>query len=251
MRIPAALIVAAVLACAVGAAPAEATQGSVPPEVAEFAVAPDGLLSGLEDFYGPNADGQGIEFDETTEIGAVARVFTFTKEWLAGRETETPVGLANEWAVPVGVGGEPVGVAVIWINPGTVRPQLADFVPDPGFAEALPEVPVDAYLVSDEARAAWFALSPPTLTPLASGSSGVDEEVDLAEYQVRATRVEAPPADEGPSLGSALSVGTIVAVSLVVILVLLVPLARRRKGGAEEAEPEPPVEAEDGDPDGK
>ena len=230
------------------AAPAAATQGSVPIEVAEFATAPDGLVQGLDDFFGPGPDGEGIDFDETTEIGSVDRVFSFTPEWLAGGAEDAPVRLANEWAVPVAVGGEPVGVAVIWINPATVTPQLADFVPDPAFAESLAAVAADAFLVEDRERGAWFSLEPPTLTALVSGNSGVAAQTALQAYQKAVSKpVEAPTVEEGPDLGAALSVGTIVAVSLTVVLVLLIPAVRRRRAGVEtepDGEPEPEAEPE-------
>lgn len=222
--------------------PASATQGSVPAEVAAFVAAPDGLVAGLEDFFGPGANGKGIDFDETTELGAIDRVFVFTPDWLAGAATESPVGLDNRWAVPVGVGGEPVGVAVVWINPATVRPQLADFLPDPAFAAALPGIADDGWLVSDPARGAWFALAPPTLTALVTGSSGVAGDTSLSSYQAAVSRPSEAPAS-APNPGSVLSVATIVGVVLVVVLVLLLPAVRRRRG-AGEAEPELELELE-------
>jgi hypothetical protein len=224
------IALAAVLAAA---APAAATQGSVPPEVAQFATAPDGLILGLDDFFGLGADGEGIDFDDSTEVGTVGRVFTFAQGWLEGRTTETPVALANEWIVPISVGGEPVGVAIIWINPSTVRPQLADFLPDPAFASALAEVAEEAWLVHDEARDAWFAFVAPTLTSLVTGTSGVAGDVALTAYQRDVTRAEesTSASDEGTSLSAALSVGTIVAGSLIVVLVLLIPVVRRRRAG--------------------
>jgi len=228
---------AAVALVALGAllpAPAaSATEGSVPVEVAAFVVAPDGLVAGLSDFFGPGADGGGIDFDETTAFGTVDRVFTFTPAWLSGTATDAPVGLANEWAVPVSVSDTAIGVALVWINPGTVRPQLADFVPDPAFATALADVADTSYLVRDEPRSAWFALDGTALTTLVAGASGVSGDTALAPYQrlVTASEDAAPPADEGATLGSVLSIGIIAAVSLVVILVLLVPVAWRRRRG--------------------
>lgn len=246
----------AVALAALGAvAPAaSASQGSVPLEVAEFAAAPDGLVASLEDFFGPGANGKGIDFDDSTEIGPVSRVFTFSAAWLAGGTTKASVDLANRWTAPVSVGGSGVGVAIIWINPATVRPQLADFVPDPGFARALAELADDAWLIDDEARGAWFGLGPLTLTPLVTGTSGVTSDTRLTTYQAMLTMAGDPPVeDEQPPLGSVLSAGTIVAVALVVILALLVPVAwRRRRAAAAEptaaAEPDEP-EAEPDDPD--
>jgi len=239
VSIPVRVIAAAGVALAVlwGTAPAAvASAGSVPVEVAEFATAPDGLITSLDDFFGPGADGKGIDFDDSTEIGAVDRVFTFSPAWLAGETTKTPVDLANQWTAPVSVGGKAVGVAIIWINPSTVLPQLADFLPDPDFATALVGVAADAWLVNDEPRGAWFALGPLTLTPLVVGTSGVSSDTRLTTYQAMLTMADDPPvAADGFNLGSALSVGTIIAVALIVVLALLVPLVWRRR----KARPEP------------
>lgn len=237
VRVPAALFAAAALVVGLGA-PAHASEGSVPLEVAAFVTAPDGLIASLDDFFGPGADGGGIEFDDTTETGAVARVFAFSPEWLAGETTDEPVELVNQWAAPVSVGGKAIGVAVIWINPATVRPQLADFVVDPAFAEGLADLPADAWLVGDEPRGAWFVLAPPVLTPLVVGTSGISGETPLADYQSDITAAPAQPAAEkAADLGSALSVATIVGGALVVALALLVPLLwRRRKAASAEAD---------------
>lgn len=218
-------VVAALLAMMLGAAPAAATQGSVPPEVIVFATDPDGLVLSLEDFFGVAADGTGIDFDDTTEIGRVDRVFSFTPDWLAGERTGTPALIANQWVAPVRIADEPVGVAVIWINPGTVRPQLADFLPSPELAAALVDLPAEASLVFDDERIAWLLLEEATLTPVLGDGS----PTTLTAYQRGLAPDDAAPAAEGVNLGSVLSVGIIVAVALVVVLVLLIPLARRRR----------------------
>ncbi|CAN5199828.1 hypothetical protein BH09ACT5_BH09ACT5_14770 [soil metagenome] len=247
------VVLVALLGAAALAGPAVASEGSVPPEVAEFAADPDGLVASLEEFFGPGADGEGIRFDESTEIGAVHRVFTFSPDWLACRETYAPVGLANEWVVPVSVDGGHLGVAVIWINPGTVRPQLADFTEDAGFADALALVADDSYVVSDEARGAWFELAQSGITPLLAGGSGVDGQIPLAQYRAVAAQPEEAPVEEAPSLGAALPVGAIAVVALVVVLVVLVPLVRRRRAGDErdderDDEPEPEGDAGEDEP---
>ena len=228
-------VVAALLAVLVGpgALPASATQGSVPPEVTLFATDPDGLVLSLEDFFGIAADGSGIDFDDTTQMGRVDRVYSFTPQWLAGERTETPVLIANQWVVPVRIADEPVGVAVIWINPDSVRPQLADFLPTPEFAGALVDVPAEAFLVFDDERVSWLLLDGVTLTPL----FGAGAPTTLSAYQRSLVAAEVGPAAEPVNLGSVLSVGIIVAVALVVVLVLLVPLARRRR--ARDLPPDP------------
>lgn len=219
---------------------ASATEGSVPAEIAAFVAEPDGLIASLDDFFGPGVGGKGIAFDDSTEFGRVDRAYVFSPDWLAGEQTDQPVALANRWTVPVSVSGDPIGVAIVWINPATVRPQLADFLPDGTFAAALADLPDDGYLVNDEPRAAWFVLEQPRLLVLVRGSSGVGSEVPLTTYQARVTDAEESTAQsETVNLGSALSVGTIVAVSLGVILVLLVPIAwRRRKGDVVPDDPE-------------
>jgi hypothetical protein len=235
LRVGAAAAVALAVTLA-GAVPARATEGSVPLEVATFVGAPDGLIAELEDFLGPGVDGTGIDFDDSTEMGTVDRVFTFSPAWLAGQQTDAPVSLANEWTVPVTVGGDPVGVAVVWINPTSVRPQLADFVPDVGFATALTDVPEGAYLVHDADRAAWFQLEQPRLLAIVSGTSGVRSETSLTLYQASLRdATDAPSPGQTADLGSILSVATIAAVTIIVILALLIPAAwRRRRSRADE-----------------
>lgn len=224
------VVLAALFAASLVAAPAAvATEGSVPVEVADFVAAPDGLLASLEDFLGPGAEGGGIAFDDSTELGPIDRVYAFSPDWLAGASTDTAVVLANEWAVPVVVAGDPVGVAIVWINPSTVRPQLADFAPVPGFAAALPDVPATAYLVHDVDRSAWLALDAPGITVLVSGTSGLSGDSRLDVYRAAISQATAPVQTEEVGLGTALSVGVIVAVSLIVILVLLVPIVWRRR----------------------
>ena len=224
--------VAVLLAVMLGAVPASATEGSVPPEVVVFASDPDGLVLSLDDFFGLAADGTGIDFDDTTTIGRIDRVFSFTPDWLAGEPSETPVLIANQWVAPVTIADEPVGVAVIWINPGTVRPQLADFLPSPDLAAALVDLPAESSLVFDDERASWLLLEQSTLTPLLGGGS----PTTLTAYQRGLSAADAAPPVESANLGSVLSVGIIVAVALVVVLVLLIPLARRRRAARPAAE---------------
>lgn len=236
MSYPVRIIAAAgvVLAALLGVGTAaSATEGSVPAEVADYAAAPDGLIAALEDFYGVGADGKGIDFDETTTVGRVDRAFGFTPDYLAGEDTDVPVLIANEWTVPVSIADKPVGVALVWINPATVRPQLADFVQDREFAGALADLPATASIVHDQPREAWLLLEETTLTPLlGSGST-----TTLAAYQ-RTLDTDAAPVEPGINLGSALSVATIVGVALIVVLVLLLPIVwRLRKARATVPEP--------------
>ncbi|HWH97711.1 MAG TPA: hypothetical protein VNS80_05030, partial [Pseudolysinimonas sp.] len=76
-----AVSLAAVLVLAPGA-PASA-EGSVPSEVAAY-VADGSLVAQLNDVYGVNADGEGIDFDETTKPGVIERVHVWSDELRAG-----------------------------------------------------------------------------------------------------------------------------------------------------------------------
>lgn len=232
VRIAAALIVGGTLV-ALGAAPAAASEGSVPIEVSTFVAASDGLVASLDDFFGVGSNGKGFDFDDTTTMGEVDRVFVFAPSWLADGTGATAVELSNEWTVPVSIADKSVGLAIVWINPSTVRPELADFVPDPDFGAALAGVPDGTYVVHDAPRDAWFLLAPPALTPVLSGTSGVSGPTTLTVYQGLLARSEPVASEPGLNPGSVLSFGIITAVALIVILVLLVPLARRR--GAEPA----------------
>ena len=79
MRWGAALAVA--LAGVVGSAgPAQASEGSVPLEVATFVAAPDGLIAQLEEFLGPGIDGTGIDFDDSTVRGTAWNCMPHLKE---------------------------------------------------------------------------------------------------------------------------------------------------------------------------
>ncbi|MDI1335958.1 MAG: hypothetical protein PSU94_07205, partial [Lacunisphaera sp.] len=238
VRLPAALVAAAALAVGIGAAPAQASEGSVPVEVADYVAAPDGLLAALDDFYGVGENGTGLDFDETTTTGQIDRVFAFAPAWLAGQQVDPPVELTNEWTVPVSIGDEPVGLAILWINPATVEPELADFVPDRDVAAALAAVADGTFVVHDAPRSAWFLLAPPDLTPVVSGTSGISGPSTLSVYQGLLAGPTPAAVDRGPSFASVLSVGTIVGVALIVILVLLLPLATRRRRAPDDP-PEP------------
>src|SRR5690606_1251301 len=143
-------VLAVPLAVALVLAPAVAAhaEGSVPAEVATY-VADGSLRAQLTDVYGLNAAGEGIDFDDTTTVGAIERVHVWSEAFRAGEETEHRVDLLNEWIVPVSIAEEAVGLATVWINPATVRPELASFTADPDLATALSEVPDGSSLVHD------------------------------------------------------------------------------------------------------
>lgn len=245
-RVVAGAVLAVGIAIA-GAPAAAASQGSVPAEVVAYAKDPDGLLARLDDLFGVDAGGDGIEFDETAGVGQLNRVFVFTPAFLAGEATETPVERANEWTAPIELRGEPLGLATIWINQSTVDPELADFVGDPELATALADVPADAYLVRDSQHDAWFTLVGEDLTLLVPGSTGLDAPTTLAAYQRWLADEQAATEPVQRSQVSGLAITVIVVSALVVVAVIVLPLvrdlARKRRVGPD-GEPEPEAEGE-------
>lgn len=240
LRVRAVALTGVVVALAAGAltvTPASASEGSVPAEVTAYANAPDGLVSRLDDLFGGSG---GIEFDDTTKVGQINRVHTFTEDFIAGLDTETPVELANEWTAPVTIADEPVGLATIWINPASVEPELADFVVDVDFTTLLSDVPAEAYLVRDSERAAWFTLDDGNLTALVSGTSGITGPTPVGVYQdLMINRSSQAPAEPSGPDAAAFAPALLIALAvLVVVAFLLVPqvVARRRDRVTREAE---------------
>ena len=262
-RIGAALtLLAAVALALVGAPAATASQGSVPAEVSAYAADPNGLVSRLDDLFGIGSGGAGIDFNETTDVGQLNRVFTFTEAFVAGVATDTPVERQNLWTAPITVNDDTIGLALIWINPASVAPELADFVRDPDLARALADVPADSYVVRDEQRAAWFTLAADELTPLVAGTSGVSGPTALDDFQLMMIDRPGEPTDAPQNSSLITPVAVIIVAFVGVVIILLVPqlLARRANrrgdGGAQpelapesvpapllETAPEPPAPA--------
>lgn len=242
-RIALAVLVATIATLAGGQA-ASASQGSVPAEVAAYAADPEGLLAAVDDVAGVGADGKGITLDDTAKVGQLNRVFVFTPAFLAGDETETPVERTNEWTAPIELGGKPLGLATIWINPASVAPELGSFAVGATIGAALRDVPADAYLVRDESHGAWFTLVGEDLTPLVAGTTGLDGATALADYQ-RSLLAEAAAVEPAPqSIAPLLSLAVIIVSILVIAAVLVAPVLRQRRRArpAEAAivtEPEP------------
>ena len=198
---------------------AAASVGSVPPEVRAY-VTGGGLVDRLDDIYGENADGEGIDFDETTTPGPISRVFLWTDARLAGDTEGKPARMANEWAVPVAVAEQPVGVAIVWINLETEQPELAEFTPDAEAATALGEVPDDAQLVRDVTTGAWFALAEELATPLVSGTSGVTEATPVDELELVLPPPDPEPSGDDPGFGLAIAVTAVLFTVIVTLLVV-------------------------------
>jgi hypothetical protein len=230
------------LARAGGLTPAE---GSVPSEVAAY-VADGSLLTQLNDVYGVNAEGDGIDFDDTTKPGTIERVHIWSAELLAGEETDHPVDLVNEWAVPISIADAPVGVAVVWINPATVKPELASFEADADLATALSAVPDGSSLVRDAASAAWLALAADgTLTPLVPGTTGLSTPVPLDDVALLPAGDGTPPAGGDPGTGVGFAIAVVLFLLAVIVVALVLPGLRAKKN-ADAAEPEDEVEVEVG-----
>ncbi|EAR24744.1 hypothetical protein A20C1_11716 [marine actinobacterium PHSC20C1] len=229
----------------VPAAGAAASVGSIPPDITEFANADDGLLTELEEYFGVDARGDGLDFSNGLELGEIDRIFLWSEAYRAGESTETPVQYVNRWKVPVLIGEEPVGVAMIGIDPATVEPEMIDFIHSAGTALALDDVDKDATLVHEPETKAWFSLTDGLIVPLVRGTSGLEAEITLAGYQTLLTDrgLEIVDPAPQPDRGSVQSVVLIVAAAVVLLLALLIPTLRgqlrerrERRGNAADAE---------------
>lgn len=233
----------------VAAASPASAEGSVPSEVTAY-VADGSLVAQLNDVYGVNAQGDGIDFDEMTKTGVIERVHVWSAELRAGEETDHPVDLVNEWVVPVTIADAPVGLATIWINPATVRPELALFEADPDLATALSAVADGSSLVHDVESAAWLALAADgTLTPLVPGTTGLSTPVPIDDVALLPP-VGAPGASGGdPGTGVGFAIAVVLLLLVVIVGALLLPGFRAKKpdAGAEpvtDEDTEPVAEAE-------
>ena len=225
----AALLCGLFAALALGpAGAAAASLGSVPAEVAAY-VANGGMVTRLNNVYGKNAAGAGVNFNATTKAGAISRVYEWTSTRLTNVKTDHPVQLTNNWVVPITIADKPVGLATIWINPQSAAPELANFEPMPGLAAALEAVPATAALVRDTTTHAWLALDAGTVTPLIAGTSGLSTPapVDSLTFSAGA----APAGPRPPVAGLVLAiigVGVVVAALLVALLLPRGRAARAR-----------------------
>lgn len=195
----------------------------VPEEVASYFAT--GLVPRLADLYGAST------YDATTKVGTVRRVLAFTKAFRSGAAT-TPTELTNNWVAPVSTKGDVVlGLATVWINPGSDQPELADFAPGSATVAALAAAPAGALLVRDDQVKAWFASDGTTITPLVPGKSGVTSALPNAEFRKKLLADAPTPAASEPSQG--LLVAGIVLGIVVVLLAgfVLLPDRRRRARG--------------------
>jgi hypothetical protein len=205
------------------------TEGSVPSEVTAY-VADGSLVAQLNDVYGVNAEGDGIDFDETTKPGVIERVHVWSAELRDGEETDHPLDLVNEWIVPISVADSPVGLATIWINPATVRPELALFQADAELATALSAVADGSSLVHDVESAAWLALAADgTLTPLVPGTTGLSTPVPLDDVALLPSSGGAGTSGGDPGTGVGFAIAVVLLLLIVIIVALVFPGLRAKK----------------------
>lgn len=245
---PAALL--ALLLAPAGLAHAATSEGSVPSEVRAY-VADGSLLHQLEDVYGLDAAGNGVDFTpETTTFGAIERVHVWSDALRAGEETDHPVDITNEWIVPVLLAEEPVGLATIWINPATVLPELASFDDDPDLATALSAVADGSSLVHDVESFAWLALAEDgTLTPLVPGRTGLSTPVPIDDIAILPAETAPPQGGGDPGTGVGLAMAVLLLLLAVIVVALVVPTVRgkraeKRAAAEADAEAEAPPVAE-------
>jgi hypothetical protein len=210
--------------------PAWGSEGSIPGEVATYASDPAGLIARLADLTGVDAQGNGLTFDETAKAGQLNRVFTFTADFVAGESTKTPIERTNEWTTPITIGDKLVGLATIWINPATIKPELAEFTQNLVIAKPLADIPADAYLIHDLHRHAWLTLQGEDLTAIVVGNSGLKSATTIAKYQTRVIKdAEQTASQPGSDSGPLILVGLAGAAALALILLRLIPGAPFRK----------------------
>ena len=222
----------AMLAVALGTLPARADTAPVPAQVSEYFAT--GLVPRLIDLYGPDA---GSTAD--TKVGQISRVHEWTQSFLAGTHTTIPTQLTNTWVAPVLLKDQPLGLAIVWINPATDLPELADFTVGSRIVSALAARPADATLLRDEEHAAWFALKDSMLTPLVTGTSGVRTPTPVQDYQASLTASAAPA--PATAMNQGLLIAGITLGVVVVLLAVFVVLPDRRRSTAES--PLPPEAA--------
>jgi hypothetical protein len=227
-RLSLAAVLVALSGVALAAQPAAADEPKVPEQVAGYFSAD--LIPRLADLYGGTKSG----YDATTKVGTVHRLLAWTAPFLAGRQTETPTELTNNWVATVtDKSDKPLGVATVWINPGSDLPELADYAPGTALAQALAKAPAGFMLLQDRPRSAWLATDGTSLVALVPGSSGVSGKTTPAAYEKRleaaaATAQAAKDAGTNPGLVIA---GIILGVAVLVLIAFILLPDRRRRAG--------------------
>ena len=155
------------------------------------------------------------------------RVHEWTAPFLAGTPTKLPTQLTNSWVAPVLLKDQPLGLAIVWINPASDLPELADFTAGSRIVSALAALPTDAALLRDEEHGAWFAVKDNVLTPLVTGTSGVRTPTPVRDYQASLTAAAAPA--PATAMNQGLLIAGITLGVVVVLLAVFVMLPDRRK----------------------
>jgi len=199
---------------------------TVPEPVARYVAA--GLIPRVEKLYGPGKDaGSGIAFDDTTKVGGIHRIYSWTSSFLSGTTTDAPTELTNTWVAPITVKDLPVGLATVWIDPESDDPELADFDLGPALVSALAKAPTGTVLIRDDSHSAWFASDGTTITPLVTGTSGVAVPTTIALYQHTLPQIAPRPTEAAGPNG--LPIVFLVLGGVVVLLVIFVLLPFRRR----------------------
>ncbi|MES2094575.1 MAG: hypothetical protein V4531_12295 [Actinomycetota bacterium] len=226
-------VLAAAAVFATGTAANALEEPRVPEDVGRYFAT--GLVPRLADLFGPKA-GAEVVFDSTAKVGDIRRVLSWTKSYLSGAKTSEPTRLTNTWIAPIATAdGTVAGVATVWINPASDRPELADFSSGRALAAALATAPTGALIIRDDLRSAWFATDGTTLTPLVSGSSGVATTTTPAAYQRKFTLVAPVSTQIAPNTG--LLIAVVVLGIVVVLLAVFVLLPDRRRRALAAGEP--------------
>jgi hypothetical protein len=218
----------------VGSKSAIADGADVPEQVSAYFAS--GLMPRLADLYLAGAkEGETAPFDATAKVGTIRRLSTWTADFSAGRSTETPTELTNQWVAPVSdKSGTVLGLATVWINPGSDLPELADFNLGATLVTAVGKAPAAMLLVHDSDRSAWFATDGKKLVPLVAGSSGLAAESTVADYQkvLRAHPVKPAGEPAAANPGLVFAGVTLGGVVLLLAVVILLPGRKRRDGSA-------------------
>lgn len=227
------VLLAALLGGAFVGQAASAAEPPVPEDVAAYFAT--GLIPRLADLYGAGT-GTDAAFDDTTKVGTIHRLLAWTPDFLAGKKTDTPTELTNTWIAPVTAkSGTILGLAAVWINPGSSVVELADFSRGRALVDALGRAPQDTLLIDDAAQQAWFATDGTTLTPLVVGTSKTTGPLTPAEYQaiLRANATPATPSQTATNPGLLIAGITLGAVVVLLAVFILLPGRKRRNGAAD------------------
>ena len=223
-------LLAALLGSAFVGQSASAAEPPVPEDVAAYFAT--GLVPRLADLYGSasNTDPASV-FDETTKVGTIHRLLAWAPDFLAGKKTDAPTQLTNTWIAPVTAkSGTILGLAAVWINPGSDVVELADFSRGSALVDALGRAPKDTLLIDDAAQQAWFATDGTTLTPLVVGTSKTTAPLTPAQYQtiLRTKAVPAAPTQTVTNPGLLIAGITLGVVVLLLAVFILLPGRKRR-----------------------